>query len=476
MSAADPSPSVKASKGSASLWRDDNRLACWLLSGIVAVAPLPYAATDPSALAALVGLLGVALSCCSPNLRTRGDWILVALALLIIGLYAVVLHEQLSSAPWLAVSPDAVWKQMSGLIGADRTAPLALVRDQPFVSLGAPLACLAILAGAFFVASSPARADILLKTVAWSGLAYAVYGIAAYLIDPSVVLLRDKVLDRNVLNATFPNRNTAALYFGCCTVVWELIMLRRLVARGGFRHGWSSLRAVTWDRKLVVPGAASLICMTCVMLTGSRAGLVVSLAGSVGAASLMLRRQLPSWRRLLWSLPPALAVMTAALAVLGGQVTERLGAHGLEGGGRWETYVSTWRMIRDHPMIGSGLGSFRYVFPRYRSADASIWGIWDRAHSTPLELAAELGVPLALVVCLAWVVVLALLVKGALQRRNGAIFPIVGLVCGAMAIVHSLVDFSLQIPGLAIPVLSLVGVGLAQRHRAEAPPRQGRAT
>ncbi|UFZ01841.1 O-antigen ligase family protein [Bradyrhizobium ontarionense] len=365
---------------------------------------------------------------------------------------------------------------MSGLIGADPTAPLALVRDQPLFALGAPLACLGVLACAFFVASAPAHAEILLKTVAWSGLAYAVYGIAAYLIDPSVVLLRDKVLDRNVLNATFPNRNTAALYFGCCMVVWELIMLRRLVARDGFRHGWSSLRAVTWDRRLLVPGAASLICMTCVMLTGSRAGLVVSLAGGVGAASLVLRRQLPSWRRLLWALPPALAVMTAALAVLGGQVTGRLGAHGLEGGGRWETYVSTWRMIRDHPLIGSGLGSFRYIFPRYRSADASIWGIWDRAHSTPLELAAELGVPLALVVCLGWAVVLAFLVKGALQRRNGAIFPIAGLVCGTMAIVHSLVDFSLQIPGLAIPVLSLVGVGLAQRHRAEGRPRRGRAT
>lgn len=471
MSAAGASPRVSSS-GKPVLDADEtNRVACWLLAATVALAPLPYAGTDPSALAVLLALLGFAVLLSRRQASRPGDRLLIALAVLIVAFYALVLHEQISLQPWFGGRPDPVWAQMSRLVGGDPAAPLALVRDQPLFALGAPLACLTVLACSFFVAGSPAQAELLLKTVAWSGVAYAVYGLAAYLIDPSVVLLRDKVQDRNVLNATFPNRNTAALYFGCCAVVWGLLLLRRLIARGAFAAGWSSLRSVTWDRKLGVTAAGAAVCMICVLLTGSRAGLAISLAGGVGAAVLMLRRQLPTWRSLLWGLVPALVLIIIALAVLGGQVTERIGAHGLGGGGRWETYVSTWRMIGDHPWLGSGLGSFRYVFPLYRGPEPSIWGVWDRAHSTPLELAAELGLPLAVVVCLAWIAVFAVLAAASLQRRSGAIFPITGLVCGAMAVAHSLIDYSLQIPGLAIPVLSLVGVGLAQRHRGEGRPR-----
>ena len=207
------------------------------------------------------------------------------------------------------------------------------------------------------------------------------------------------------------------------------------------------------------------------MLTGSRAGVLISIAGILSAAVLMLRDQLRSRRALAWMLAPALGAVLVALALFGGQVNERLGAVGLGSGGRFETYAATWAIIRDHPLLGSGLGTFRYIFPRYRSGDASIWGIWDRAHDTPLELAAEMGLPLAVLVGLAWIVILVLLLLGALRRQRGAIYPIAGLICGGMALIHSLIDFSLQIPGLAIPVLALVGIGLAQRE-----PRGGRQT
>ena len=52
-------------------------------------------------------------------------------------------------------------------------------------------------------------------------------------------------------------------------------------------------------------------------------------------------------------------------------------------------------MIADHPWFGTGLGTFVWSFPAYRSANISLWGVWDLAHSTPLELAADLGLPLA---------------------------------------------------------------------------------
>jgi O-antigen ligase len=88
--------------------------------------------------------------------------------------------------------------------------------------------------------------------------------------------------------------------------------------------------------------------------------------------------------------------------------------------------------------------------------------VYDRAHSTPLELAVELGLPLAGVIALAWLAMLVLLVRGFAIRRRDRILPLAAMSVGLIAVVHSCVDFPLQIPGYAIPVFALLGVGLAQ--------------
>lgn len=379
--------------------------------------------------------------------------------------YVVVLHEQVSAQPWLSLAPDPVWPQMMRLLGRDQAASLSVVRDQPLWALGSPLACMATLLCAFLVGGSSRNAELLVRTVAWSGLGYAAFGIASYLLSPSTLLWRDKLVDRDVLNATFPNRNTAALYFGVVAVTWMLLLCRHLLERGALRDGWASLRRSTWSRPPRIALAGLLTCVVSLMLTGSRAGAVISLLGIGAAALLSLRRHLRARATLVSVVAPVAGAALVSLLVLGGQVGERLAEHGLTGGGRWQTYVATWDVIHDHPLLGTGIGTFSAIFPRYRSGDASIWGIWDRAHSTPLELAAEMGVPLAALIMLAWLVVMGLLLAGALRRRGGAIYPMAGLICGAMALTHSAIDFSLQIPGLAIPVLSLVGIGLAQRER-----------
>jgi O-antigen ligase len=132
-------------------------------------------------------------------------------------------------------------------------------------------------------------------------------------------------------------------------------------------------------------------------------------------------------------------------------------------------------MIADHPWFGTGLGTFLWAFPAYRD-DVSLWGIWDRAHSTPLELAADVGVPLAALLVVAWVVGLAVLMRGVRVRRRGRAVPIAGLAVAVLASLHAMVDFSLQIPGYSIIAFTLMGAGLAQsfvepgRHFKASPP------
>ena len=61
-----------------------------------------------------------------------------------------------------------------------------------------------------------------------------------------------------------------------------------------------------------------------------------------------------------------------------------------------------------------------------------------------------------------WMVVFAVLVRGTLTRRRGLIVPVAALAVASLAVLHSLIDFSLQIPGFAIVALALTGAGLAQ--------------
>jgi hypothetical protein len=93
-----------------------------------------------------------------------------------------------------------------------------------------------------------------------------------------------------------------------------------------------------------------------------------------------------------------------------------------------------------------------------------------------LEIAAEQGGPFALLVLAAFLIMLLILMNGVKLRRSGRIYPAAGLLFGVLSAAHSLIDFSLQIPGLAIVVFALVGVGLAQSSASGRTQRLGSAT
>ena len=83
-----------------------------------------------------------------------------------------------------------------------------------------------------------------------------------------------------------------------------------------------------------------------------------------------------------------------------------------------------------------------------------------------LEIAADMGVPIATLVAVAWIVIFAMLVRGRSVRSRGLLVPAAALAVAMLAVLHSLIDFSLQIPGYAIVALSLIGAGLAQSSGA----------
>jgi O-antigen ligase len=295
------------------------------------------------------------------------------------------------------------------------------------------------------------------------------YGILAHLFDPTHILWREKEAYLAYVTGTFINRNTAAAYFGSCAVVWSLLLWERVrleMPQGPLQ--WSAMPARLLSHtptRIVVAFAMLFLCLAAMFMTGSRGAVVLSLFALIVAFIAFFRRDLPQRSGLVTALAGGGAAALILLQLMGAGINARFDIQGAADEGRLETYKSTLRMIADHPWFGTGQGTFAYAFPAYRSSKVSMVGVWDIAHNTLLEIAADMGVPIAALVVVAWLVVFAVLIRGALIRRRGLVVPVAALAIAILAVLHSLIDFTLQIPGYAVVAMALIGMGLAQASR-----------
>ena len=340
---------------------------------------------------------------------------------------------------------------------------VSIARNQPLFAIGAPLAALLSFLSGLLVGANRGRAHQLLGVIAWSGVAYAIYGVAFALVDPATGIFRVRPIP---LTSTFVNRNTAAVYFGACSTIWLLLLCERIRQRVLNERSNQDLTRINheqlWLAQFVLLLTMMVICLLATFMTGSRAGVNVSLLGFVVAVVGFFYRDLVGRRGVFIAVGAGCGLALLTLYVLAGNVVARFYEDGLIDHTRLSLYRSTLRMIADRPWFGTGLGTFASAFPAYRSDDISMWGIFDRAHSTLLELAAEAGLPLASIVVIGWMIAFGVLAHGVRTRRRDRIIPAAALSVGLLAALHALVDFSLQIPGFAIVVFGLLGAGIAQ--------------
>jgi O-antigen ligase len=451
-----------------------NKLSAIALLGVVAVAPLPFGSTDPAVIAVWCVVLGAALAVTSTrDLETKQLAPLLAVGVVACG-YLIVMREQVSLHPWSQAEVNAVWGRAGKLLGEDLAPTISIVRNQPFFALGAPLAALLAFSIGYIVGFDAARARRLLHVIVWSGTFYAVLGIALFIHDPTKVLWRDKLGYVESLTGPFVNRNTAAVYFGSCACISMLLLFAELRAvRSKYKRPMTQILSVM-DKSSQWRAGRQLgfivILITALLMSASRAGIFISLFGLLLAFAAFWWRDISGRRSLLLSALAGIAIVVVLLQFLGGGVGARFNEFGVTDTLRSDIYRSTLRLIGDHPWLGSGLGTFAWAFPPYRD-HGSIWGVVDRAHDTLLEIAADAGIPFAALIVVAWLGAMAMLVHGIRVRQRGLIVPVAAMSVATIGLLHSLIDFSLQIPGYAIMVFALVGVGMAQSWRPHRPDR-----
>jgi O-antigen ligase/tetratricopeptide (TPR) repeat protein len=168
--------------------------------------------------------------------------------------------------------------------------------------------------------------------------------------------------------------------------------------------GGRDKQSASWMRRLA---ALFLLLLfgSHLIFTGQRAALVALAAASVLVAGMAIGRRLTAGPRAALAAGIALSVLAAAL-ITGGVF---YGVYARTGGLlpvedsillRYQSLVSTARMVEDRPLSGFGPGMFRVRNPGYWTAYEQEWASRRQrmnmhTHNEPLELAAEGGLPAA---------------------------------------------------------------------------------
>ena len=317
------------------------------------------------------------------------------------------------------------------------------------------------------------------------GVVMAVLGIVQHQITPDRILGLVSSTYADSVVGTFPNRNTASTFFGL-----SAILLAGLTLLGLHDKNIASLDGLLDGTKrhqdgqflaIYLPAIGTALLLLALFLTRSRGGILATLIGLAVFMAIMIYRALVRRYGKRYAIGMALAAPVTIFLVfflLGGRSIDRLLASGVDEL-RLCAYGSTYRAFLDNLLIGTGLGTFDVTFPIYRDARClGLEGLWNRAHSVFLEGFLGLGVVLAPVLAVAYAVIVRSFLIGLGRRRRFRFAAAAGLGGLVLVTLHSMVDFSIQIPGFAIFFAAFLAASLnlslgRQKVRSRSTPEAG---
>jgi O-antigen ligase len=243
-----------------------------------------------------------------------------------------------------------------------------------------------------------------------------------------------------------------------------------------------SLSRLAGERERMAAGIAAAIMAVTVFLSGSRGGMIAISIELVAFAFLSLHQGVTLFRH---KYGKWVAFGIAAFAVVlvlwvgGNELTSRVSSIATEthtelsGGMRLSIDRDAFRMFRNKPVLGWGLGTFPTVYPRFRSFYTNFFV--NQAHNDYLQLLSETG--LLGFGMMAWFLVV--LYRHALRKMRNWMSDVSGAVTLACILgvtgilVHSLLDFNLQVPANAALYYVLCTIAAAppllQRSRKRKP-------
>ena len=347
-------------------------------------------------------------------------------------------------------------------------SPLSLAPWATLHAAASALIVVGIALTAARIAVTRSGLPVLLALLATTGVVVAVLGLAGEAGAPEKVLLVRDNTGGGSPYGPFVNENHFAQAMEL-TLPAALVLLavsaRQLKESGGRRQ----LAAVMVLGSSVV----TVVTVAAMLRSGSRGGALFLLAALAVTFPLWLRPRRIRGRR--W---PAVVAALVLIAVVGGLSWTRLpeleegfrdliAVEGVDGNTRWDLWAGTVRSWERSPVVGSGLGSYRYVIGMDKPATGQ--SVLEQAHNDWLEWASSTGI--------VGVVALMFFVAGSViglapwrvrRLRFEFRYALAGIALALVATaIHEVIGFGLQSPLNRYLLATWIGMmwGLSGRVR-----------
>jgi tetratricopeptide (TPR) repeat protein len=348
---------------------------------------------------------------------------------------AVLVTLQLVPVPFAGSAEARGIVEAAGRVGGFEAGwrPLSLAPGETGFELAKVAGWTLVAFAAALLAARPERKRALLRGIGLAGAAVVTVFLGAVVLG-FAPLTEPKV--------TFVNPNNLAGFLNL--TAWVVLGLG-LRSRG--------VERVAWIVAFVFVAAG-------VFLSLSRGGIAAFFVGAgvfgvlrARAAAESGRPRLGGRAALAGTLGVSGALAVAAWLALG-PIVEEMGT--VSDARTTEVKLGLWgpavEMIGVFPAFGIGRGAFETVYPAYKWEP--LQATFTHVENTWLQLPLDLGIfaGLAVMVLFGWIWLAA-----ALDREISA--PLAGALAGAAALVlHNLFDFSLDVPGVALPFALVMGV------------------
>lgn len=448
----------------------------WVLATLLVTiwfAVLAFGGTERASFA----LVEIALAITAVVLLCRHDGSRFAIPIPVAAFLAVLV-----GAPLLELCPLPAflvrWHFGKDLTGGGSFAFLSIERFATCVEFLNVLTCVLAFLLCFRLARRPQAIRRMVLGLSGLGLTEAIYGLVQYLSGWQRIFGYVKTYDLEEATGTYINRNH---YAGLLEMVLPLTFalafyeLNRIPSTA--HPAWSR-----WRRFAASPNLSSLVLwlaiaaviLAALIFSRSRMGILSACLGLFFIVFLAARPAGTGRSGTALGAVLLAAALALAMWIGTGTVLERFQTVSEEYSHGDSTRPGIWRdtlhLIALHPWLGTGLGTFPTAYTQVQTAFLN--KTVNHAHNDYLELASDLGVPVAVLITLGFAFALRRAVS--VYRFAPARFDrYVGLGCAgsiSSILVHSLADFNLYIPANRLVFAAILGITMSLPLR-----RQGAA-
>ncbi len=446
------------------------RLILLCLTALVCLSPLPLGGNRPAAwsIISLVcgGLLLLwVIGVFSRQLYIRVSlrhilWIVLPFILVLIWalLQTVIWAPELANPLW-KITEDVLHTKLSWSISPNRYATIEAVMK--LAAYGSAFWC------SLQIGRNTQNAYYILKAIFIAGVFYAFYGMFDHFLGTEKILFIPKTAYIGSVTSTFINRNSYATYAAICSIICLALLVNKVFFEASSANENATVKGVLHNiyTKGFVYLHLLILLVASLVLSNSRAGVFSFILGVIVLIMCVgMSKPMRHLRKTLYITLITIVILLSGFVMQGGKtLSDRFDHLDNDIQIRLNIYKITLRAIGDFSYFGAGLGNFEPIFDMYR--DSSLKNMTariDHAHNTYLEMMLELGVIGFAVLMISFITVNIIFIKGMLRRQKDYIFPLTGFAVSVVVATHSLFDFSLEMPAIALTYSVILGVCCAQ--------------